>query len=193
MKSRFTHCSLAIFFLLSGYIATDTVLANEPITIAQSIWKRFSSSEGNFSILMPGTPQEDKQTVNTKTGTIEVHTFTVTRQQEEVKYTVSYTEYPEQYIELLHRNNLVEKALENGKNTAMQKANATLVSETEISLGSSLGREIHYKKPGDKIVKHRIYLVNKRLYQIIVETTKKREKYLTKSMADFFSSFNLTD
>ena len=191
MKSRLTHYSLAIFFLLSGYTINRTVLANPPITIAQSIWKQFSSPKGKFSILMPGTPKEEKQTVNTKAGTIQVHTFTVARQQEEVQYTVSYIEYPAQYIELLQRNNLVGTALENGKNIAMKNSQGTLVSEKAISLGGYLGKEIHYTKPGDKIVKHRIYLVNRRLYQIIVETTKTREKHLTKSIAGFLSSFKL--
>jgi len=191
MKSKLTTYSLSILFLLTGYTITDTVLANQPLKIAQSIWKRFSDPTGNFSILMPGTPQEKKQTFNNKNGTIQVHTFTVERQQEEVKYTVSYTEYPEEYINLLTQNNLVEKALETGKNAAIQKSKGTLVSETKMNLGNYIGKEISYTKPGDKIVKLRIYLVDKRLYQILVETTKKREKFLSKSIGGFLSSFNL--
>ncbi len=191
MKSKFTYSSLSILILLSGYTLNSFVLANQPIIMAESIWKQFSSTAYKFSILMPGIPQEDKQTVKTKIGAIEVHTFTVEREQEEVKYAVSCAEYSQEYIQLLSRNNLIEAALEKGKNAAIQKSKGNLLSEKKITLGSYSGREINYTKPGDKIVKHRIYLVNRNLYQIIVETTPKREKYLTKSIAGFFNSFNL--
>lgn len=191
MKHQITVYSLSIFFLLTGYTINSKVLANQPLTIAQSIWKRFSSTTGNFSILMPGTPQENKRTLNNKNGTIQVHTFMVERPQEDVKYTVSYTEYPEEYIKLLHENNLVEKALEDGKNAVLRKTKGTLVSETKINLNNYAGREIYYQKPGDKIVKLRIYLVNKRLYQILAETTTKKEKFLTKSIGGFLNSFTL--
>lgn len=191
MKSRFVYSFLAAFILFSGQTIAQSVSANKPITVAQSIWKQFSSQEGGFSVLMPGKPTEVKQTVKAKSGAIEIHMFTVERQQDAVKYVVGYADYPDSYIQILNRNNLVEKALDNGRNTALKNARGTLLSEQKISLGSNSGREINYNKPGNKFVKHRIYLVNKRLYQVSVETTKEKQKYLTKSMTGFFNSFVL--
>ncbi|AFZ57742.1 hypothetical protein H6G54_16900 [Anabaena cylindrica FACHB-243] len=191
MKSRFLPYSLAAFVLFSGYTITQTVLANEPLIIAQSIWKIFSSPEGNFSILMPGKPTETKQKINTKNGIVEVNVFTVERPQDDVKYTVAYIDYPDDYIELLKRNNLVEEAINTGKKTALQNSKSTLISEEKISLGRYSGREVNYTKPGDLIVKQRIFLVDKRLYQVSVETSKNKQKYLVKSISGFCDSFNL--
>ncbi|MDP5017631.1 hypothetical protein FJR11_15950 [Anabaena sp. UHCC 0187] len=192
MKTRFLNYSLAVLVLCGGYITTQPVSANQPVKVAQSIWKLFSAPDGSFRILMPGKPEEAKQTVNAKSGNIELNMFTVERQQEEVKYAVGYVDYSSEYIELLNRNNLVEKALDNGRDSVVKKAKGTLISEQKITLGSYSGREINYSKPGEKIVKQRIYLVDKRLYQISVETTKKRQKFLTKSIEGFLSSFNVS-
>ncbi|MFM2061554.1 MAG: hypothetical protein RLZZ507_1224 [Cyanobacteriota bacterium] len=191
MKFQIIPYSLAIFFLGSGYTITQTVSANQPLIIAQSIWKIFSDPEGGFSILMPGTPTVAKQKVNTKDGTVEVHIFTVERQQEEVKYTVAYIDYPEEYIDILKRNNMVEQAIDAGKKTALQNAKGTLISEEKISLGDYLGKEVNYTKPGDKIIKQRIFLVGRRLYQVSAETTIQKQKYLTKSISGFCDSFKL--
>ncbi|MGM3306229.1 hypothetical protein ACSQ6I_09640 [Anabaena sp. WFMT] len=191
MKSRFLRCSLVGFVLFSGYTITQTVSANQPLIIAQSIWKIFSSPEGKFSILMPGTPTKTKQKINTKNGIVEVNILTVERPQEEVKYTVAYIDYPNDYIELLKRNNLVEEAIDTGRKTALQNSKSTLVSEEKISLGRYPGREVNYTKPGDIIVKQRIFLVDQRLYQVSVETNKNRQKYLVKSISGFCNSFNL--
>ncbi|MEA5578409.1 hypothetical protein [Anabaena sp. UHCC 0451] len=191
MNFKILPYSVAVLILCSGYTITQSVSANQPLVIAQSIWKIFSSPAGGFRILMPGTPTEAKQKVNTKNGTVEVNLFTVERQQEDVKYTVAYIDYPEEYIELLKSNNMVEAAIEAGKKTALQNAKGTLISEEKISLGGYSGKEINYTKPGDKIIKQRIFLVNKRLYQISAETSKQKQKYLTKSISGFCDSFTL--
>jgi hypothetical protein len=191
MKVRFLNYSLAMAVLCGGYTIPETVSANQPIIISQSIWKLFSAPDGSFRILMPGIPKQTKQIVNTKSGKIQLNTFTVERQQEDVKYTVGYVDYSSEYIQLLNQNNLVEKALDHGRDSLVIKAKGTLVSEQRITLGGHPGREISYSKPGEKIVNQRIYLVDKRLYQVSVEVSKKRQKYLTKSMAGFLSSFNV--
>lgn len=197
MKFSLTNYLLTTFVLFTGCTINHRVLANQPSNITPSVWKTFSSSPGKFTILMPGIPQENKRTLKNKNGTVQVYTFMVLRPQEEVKYAVTYTEYPQEYINLLNQNNLVDTALNNGKNSALKKAQGTLVNETKITLKTSLknyiGREIHYTKPGNKIVKLRIYLVNKRLYQIVAETTTKREKFLNKSISGFLNSFTILD
>jgi len=192
MKTRFLNYSFAVLVLCGGYTIPQAVSANQPAKVAQSVWKLFSAPDGSFRILMPGKPEAAKQTVNGKSGNIELNMFTVERPQEEVKYAVGYVDYSSEYIELLSRNNLVEKALDNGRDSVVKKAKGTLISEQKITLGSYSGREISYSKPGEKIVKQRIYLVNKRLYQVSVETTKKRQKFLTKSIGGFLDSFNVS-
>ena len=192
VKNRLLNCSLAVLVFCGSYYVTQTVSANQPVKIAQSVWKLFSAPDGSFRILMPGTPQTAKQSVSTKSGNIELNMFTVERQQEEVKYVVGYVDYSSEYIELLNRNNLVDKALDNGQDSVIKKAKGTLVTEKKITLGQYPGREINYNKPGGKVVKQRIFLVDKRLYQISAETTKKRQKFLTKSIGGFLDSFNVS-
>ncbi|MTJ55465.1 hypothetical protein FJR38_23690 [Anabaena sp. UHCC 0253] len=191
MKPKFLNYSLALLVICGGYTINTSVSANQPVQIAQSIWKLFYAPDSSFRILMPGNPKVEKQTVKTKSGNIELNMFTVERKQEDVKYVVGYVDYSSEYIELLNRNNLVEKALENGRDSVVKKAKGILISEQKITLGNYSGKEISYSKPGDKIVKQRIYLVDKRLYQVSVETTKRRQKYLTKSIEGFLNSFNV--
>lgn len=191
MNFKIIPYSLAALILCSGYTITPPALANQPQTTVKSIWQVFSSQEGGFSILFPGTPTVTKQKVKSKNGEVEVNLFTVERPQEEVKYTVAYIDYPEEYIELLKRNNQVEAAIDTGKTTALENAKATLISEEKMSLEGHFGKEVNYTKPGDKIIKQRIFLVDRRLYQVSAETTTKMQKFLTKSISGFCDSFKL--
>ncbi|MBS3026464.1 MAG: hypothetical protein HCA25_05030 [Dolichospermum sp. DET50] len=191
MKTRFLNSSLAVLILCSGYTINQTVSANQPVKIAKSVWKLFYAPDRSFQVLMPGIPKEVKQIVKAKSGTIKLNMFTVERQKEEVKYVVGYVDYSSEYIELLNRRNLVEKALDSGQNNVLKKAKGTLIKKQKITLGSYSGREVSYGTPGGKIVNQRIYLIDKRLYQVSVETTKKRQKFLTKSIEGFLNSFNV--
>jgi len=196
MKTRFLNYSLAVLILCGGYAiiqpVTQSVSANQPIKTTKSVWKLFFAPDGSFRVLMPGTPKKIKQKVKAKSGTIKLNMFTVERQKEEVKYVVGYVDYSSEYIELLNRRNLVEKALDSGQNSVLKKAKGTLIKKQKITLGSYSGREFSYSKPGEKIVSQRIYLIDNRLYQVSVETTKKRQKFLTKSMEGFLNSFNVS-
>ncbi|MBD2143883.1 hypothetical protein [Sphaerospermopsis sp. FACHB-1194] len=191
MNFKIIPYTLAASIFLSGSLISQPTLANQPQTTVKSIWQVFSSQEGGFSILFPGSPTVTKQKIKNKTGEIEVNLFTVERPQEDVKYTVAYIDYPEEYIELLKRNNQVEAAIDTGKKTALENAKGTLISEEQMSLEGHFGKEVNYTKPGDKIVKQRIFLVDRRLYQVSAETTTKMQKFLTKSISGFCDSLKL--
>lgn len=191
MNFKIIPYTLAASIFLSGSLISQPTLANQPQTTVKSIWQVFSSQEGGFSILFPGSPTVTKQKIKNKTGEVEVNLFTVERPQEDVKYTVAYIDYPEEYIELLKRNNQVEAAIDTGKKTALENAKGTLISEEQMSLEGHFGKEVNYTKPGDKIVKQRIFLVDRRLYQVSAETTTQRQKFLTKSISGFCDSLKL--
>ncbi|BAZ79772.1 hypothetical protein NIES73_10180 [Sphaerospermopsis kisseleviana NIES-73] len=191
MNFKIIPYTLAASIFLSGSLISQPTLANQPQTTVKSIWQVFSSQEGGFSILFPGSPTVTKQKIKNKTGEVEVNLFIVERPQEDVKYTVAYIDYPEEYIELLKRNNQVEAAIDTGKKTALENAKGTLISEEQMSLEGHFGKEVNYTKPGDKIVKQRIFLVDRRLYQVSAETTTKMQKFLTKSISGFCDSFKL--
>ncbi|MFM7558847.1 hypothetical protein [Cylindrospermopsis raciborskii] len=181
--------------LVSLFIYNDYTTGQAPTTSqsaqVKSVWQRFSSQEGKFSVLFPGTPRLSQQKMTSDNGELQVNLFTVNRPQEEAKYTVAYIDYPAQYIQLLRSRNLVEQAIEQGKSTALQRVRGTIVSEEKKTLGDNVGMEVDYTTPDGKVVKQRIFLVDNRFYQITAETTQKRQRFLTRSMQGFCDSFKL--
>lgn len=79
-------------FLLSGYPVPEVFQANSSFVLAESIWKPFSSSEGRFRVLMPGTPVQEKGSVNTKHGSITINSLYVVR--DEAEYEVVFFDFP---------------------------------------------------------------------------------------------------
>jgi hypothetical protein len=183
---------LALALLLSGYPMLNPVQATPAVRAAESIWKPFSSTPGRFTVLMPGKPRNLTVSVNTQdAGVVNVNMFLVERNQEAVTYGVAYTDFPDSYIQQLNQKKLTEHAFDTGRDYALRANRGSLQSERRISLGSYPGREIRYTKPGGKMVKVRMYLVNQRLYQAMVETTQQKERYLSKSIEGFLNSFSL--
>ena len=183
---------LALALLLSGYPMLNPVQATPAVRAPESIWKPFSSTPGRFTVLMPGKPRNLTVSVNTQdAGVVNVNMFLVERNQEAVTYGVAYTDFPDSYIQQLNQKKLTEHAFDTGRDYALRANRGSLQSERRISLGSYPGREIRYTKPGGKMVKVRMYLVNQRLYQAMVETTQQKERYLSKSIEGFLNSFSL--
>jgi hypothetical protein len=181
--------------LVSVFIYDDYTTGQTPTTSqsaqVKSVWQRFSSQEGKFTVLFPGTPRFSQQKMTSDNGELQVNLFTVNRPQEEAKYTVAYIDYPAQYIQLLRSRNLVEQAIEQGKSTALQRVRGTVVSEEKKTLGDNVGMEVNYTTADGKFAKQRVFLVGNRFYQITAETTQKRQRFLTRSMQGFCDSFKL--
>lgn len=181
---------LVSLFIYNDYTTGQTPTTSQSAQV-KSVWQRFSSPEGKFSVLFPGTPRLSQQKMTSDNGELQVNLFTVNRPQEEAKYTVAYIDYPAQYIQLLRSRNLVEQAIEQGKSTALQRVRGTIVSEEKKTLGDNVGIEVNYTTPDGKVVKQRVFLVDNRFYQITAETTQKRQRFLTRSMQGFCDSFKL--
>ncbi|WP_256860815.1 hypothetical protein [Cylindrospermopsis raciborskii] len=177
-------------FIYNDYTTGQTPTTSQSAQV-KSVWQRFSSQEGKFSVLFPGTPRPGQQKMTSDNGELQVNLFTVNRPQEEAKYTVAYIDYPAQYIQLLRSRNLVEQAIEQGKSTALQRVRGTVVSEEKKTLGDNVGIEVNYTTADGKVVKQRVFLVDNRFYQITAETTQKRQRFLTRSMQGFCDSFKL--
>ncbi|EFA69628.1 hypothetical protein CRC_01736 [Cylindrospermopsis raciborskii CS-505] len=181
---------LVSLFIHNQYTSGQTPTISQ-LAQVKSIWQRFSSQEGKFSVLFPGTPRLSQQKMTSDNGELQVNLFTVNRPQEEAKYTVAYIDYPAQYIQLLRSRNLVEQAIEQGKSTALERVRGTIVSEEKKTLGDNVGIEVNYTTPAGKVVKQRVFLIDNRFYQITAETTQKRQRFLTRSMQGFCDSFKL--
>jgi hypothetical protein len=152
----------------------------------QVTWKEFSSHEGAFSTLMPGTPTEKTQKVNTQAGTIDIHGFTL--EQKSFTYMVSYNEYPDAIVQAASADKILDAARDGGVSNVQGK----LLSELIISLDKYPGREIRIEAAdGKHTVKTRIYLVKNRLYQVLVVTPK--EGSFSNDVTKFLDSFKLLE
>lgn len=155
----------------------------QPSPATQSIWKLFSSSVGKFSILMPGTPIERRQP---QSGEVQSMSYSVEREGE-AAYLVTYSDFPSELILRTDPNQLFD----GGRDEALKRAKGTLISERSVNLNGFPGRDLKIEAPQGLIIHNRIYLVNQRMYQIIVVSPGTKARFLTKSIEGYLSSFKL--
>ncbi len=169
----------------TGY-TPQAILRISPSAIAQSVWRSFQDPAGKFTVLMPGQPQQRRQQQQTRLGTLEIYTFAV-EQPGLSAHLVTYTDFPPRFIQSADPNDL----LDNGRDEVIRRVQGQLLSEERITLGGSPGRELKLRAPGELIIHSRIYLVNQRLYQLIVVTPESKAPNLSGSIRGFFQSFRL--
>ncbi|MEW6494141.1 MAG: hypothetical protein AB1589_16755 [Cyanobacteriota bacterium] len=187
MKSKLVVPLFITTFLLTEYSTFNVVQANPPVLIAQSIWKSFSSEEGGFTVLMPGSPTEDQRDINTKVGAVPINLFYVARPNEAL-YGVAYADLPKD----VSLNSLdINQLLNSFASGFAQGSGGRIVSQKTIRIGDFPGREIRLQYQQGEIGRGRIFLANKRLYQVVVITSK--ESSLTKSIEGFFKSFRIVN
>ena len=169
-----------------GNTTVATNSANVP-----SGWKEYTSAEGGFSVIMPGNPTRQTQSVNTTAGAVDVIYFQGSQNSNQVNFTVSFADYPEDAV-----GSADEDAILDGVLTGQQQSlNATNVTNTgKISLGSVPGRQATFNiKQGSTsgVAISRAYLDGNRLYQILaIYATGK--KPADSDLDTFFNSFKIT-
>jgi hypothetical protein len=123
--------------------------------------KEFSSAEGGFKVKMPGSPKKQSQPA---AGTT-LHTYSV-----EGRSGAMIASYGDMPIPAKEPEAKIQDRLDGARQGMLKNVNATLVKETKIQLpGGHPGREITADLPAGKgIMRARIFLVDTRLYQILV-------------------------
>jgi hypothetical protein len=174
-------------FLVGGSPTINAVQAEQPILLAQSVWKPFSSRGGGFTVLMPGTPNQSQQTLQTKGGPIKIQLFEAFRPNQ-AGYVVGYSDLPANAIKTPRDvNDFFAGAIYGFTKSSKGK----LLSQRNINLGSYPGREFKLQLSQGVILKSRFYLVDRRrFYQVFVVTDKEQD--LVKSIDGFLTSFKLT-
>jgi hypothetical protein len=131
----------------------------------QPEWMPFTSSAGKFRVLFPGEPTEQKESVKTPAGVVEVTTFFVEQQLEQVNYVVTYARFPAAAV----KAGSEAKRLDNARDGAVARMKGKLKSEKRIALQKQYpGRELLIETPDKRRVRGRIYAVGDRLYQVLV-------------------------
>lgn len=186
MKTRLLLLPVFVGCLVSGYPAAQAIGAEQPAAVSQQQWKSFSSSEGGFTILMPVTPTQKRQTTDNAHVSLNANLFTASLEEGKISYSVSYTNFPDEVAQL-PPNFLLDSLAARFTNDRTIK----LINQQDISLGRYPGKEFKFEAPGEKLVKYRAYLVNQRLYQIISEIPQDRETMLSDDVEKFMNSFQL--
>lgn len=128
-------------------------------------WKEYSSAEGRFSILFPGTPKEEIQSIDVQGGQFKIHVHNLKAFAE---YGVIYADYSIPVGD----PNVANQVLDNGARGAAAEVNAELLSVSAISIDGHPGRLLRERLPNGNLLQAKMYLVGQRLYQIAVTMPK---------------------
>ncbi|MBI5564917.1 MAG: hypothetical protein HY870_08485 [Chloroflexi bacterium] len=168
-------------FLMSATLFTQairTIVVNQP--------KEFTSTAGGFSIMTPFTLKESTQSADTAIGQIDFHMFLA--ESGNVAYMVGYSDYP---AEIVQQSN-PEQMLDGGRDCAAANLKGQVISEDKLTLDTHPGREFTINATANNLavtVQARMYLVENRLYQIMLVTPKSE---FNRTEADsFLKSFKL--
>lgn len=126
-------------------------------------WQTVAPKDAGFKVAMPMAPMERKQQVKTATGALNVVLYIAEGRQGSV-FVVSHTDYPEGEL----KKGPVEKRLDHARDGAVVSVGGKLRSEQPIKLKGFPGRELIVEKNGEATARMRLFLVNRRLYQVMV-------------------------
>ncbi len=208
------YYSVSLILILTGIVAPNFILSNRvgavPPTLSaktSSKWRTFSPPGGDFSILMPATPEADVETrdgINLNTGkTLKqtVYSFTVdsSQGQDATVYMVSY--FDSSVNSLITSS--AEEELEAGLNIAssmIEVKNPGLIQRKQkLRLNGNPGAEIRLRSKDDEQGKSiaiwkRVFCTRRpnnqiRTYQVVVISIK--EQALQRTLEGFVNSFKL--
>ncbi len=122
----------------------------------------FKCSEGNFSVLMPGTPKHDSRDIKTQVGVVKLNLYSSGSGNE--VFMASYSDYPEQYAKTANPDIVLQGA----KEGAAKNVNGNILSEEKISSGEVPGLKFDIEVPQKAIMRCKIFLDFNRLYQFMI-------------------------
>jgi hypothetical protein len=143
-----------------------------------SDWKVYSYPAEGFRAAFPSEPTEQKQSVQTKAGSFELHTYLVTN--EAVALYIGTCDYGETVAGADS-----DAILEGARNGAISKVNGHLSSSSKVTLGGYPGIAFE-AEASDSHFFGRIYLAGTVLYQAFVASSPGKSY---PDMGKFFDSF----
>jgi len=126
-------------------------------------FKLFSSKAGRFSVLMPATPSEQKQEIATDAGPVQSVMF-IAAGANNSAFIAAYADYPNAARDA----ETSAKVVSGARDGILRNTKGKLINDKEISLDKSAGRAFLIEQDGGQFFNVRVYLVGKRLYQLIV-------------------------
>ena len=147
----------------------------------------YRSVDGKFRVKMPRDPDLDRKELATGPGGVQsVPVTTVRSSSGKLVYAVSYADYPDTF------RAVPAKTLLDGVRNGLKGTDGKVVKDEETTLGTGekkvSGREFRVEA-GNNAVRARAFLVETRLYQVMV--TGPKSSVDSKSTDEFFRSFEL--
>lgn len=156
-------------------------------------WLEFTSA-GDFTVLMPGKPEEKSAPMETAAGTMKIYVAPLIT--EVATYVVAYTELPVAVSD----PEAVQRMLDGAVSRVVGMDKNKLVSESNISLGGVPGRRFEVDVPHiDCAVNGKAYFVDKRLYVLVITTRNYRSSpkgvvtFYESTISKFLDSFRFTE
>ncbi len=156
--------------------------------VQTSKWKKFSSSEGRFSIWFPGAPVETNQFITNSIMAVEEHLFYVNADIQNA-YVVAY--YDNHKFEEFKKTGRAQEFLDKSESIVVAEANGHILSEQKTPFGGYPAREFEYKAGGkaNYSVKVKYVMIGQRVYSLMA-VFMTGNPYLG-DRATFFNSFKL--
>lgn len=191
MRFSIVSPALILALLLGNYPTLQPAIAFETLEIAQSVWRRFNSPQGDYTLLMPGEPIATTASTTINNLPVDIEGFVVQRYDDTVQYLVTRIDVPATLnTEGIDPNQFLAAM----QNQILQQTNGQVLQERIVTLGNFPGRELKLQTTtGDRtyIITNRLYWVDRKLYQISVTVPQNLEPSLAGSSVGFLDSFKL--
>jgi hypothetical protein len=149
--------------------------------IDSSGWVKFTSEEGHFSVMMPETPTDKTETVQSEHGPYTTHLFIV-RDTTSV-YLIGWVDYHPEW------NFNRQQEMEANRDNFVKGINAKLLNTRSTIIDGYSALEFT-AETGDRIFKSRVYMVGRRPYQIVIGSPKGQDDSVITNK--FFNSFKIS-
>jgi hypothetical protein len=144
-------------------------------------WKKLTSTEGRFSVLMPGKPKAESQSPVINGGKMEAHSFSVFSRTG-AEFTISYVDAP-----VLATAVAGERMLDAQRETLTQGDESRLLSAEKLTVSGYSGRQYKAIVEDGSQVDEKVYLVNRRLYILFVVHDRGKDEDDVKKFFDSFT------
>lgn len=158
----------------------------QPSTSESAPWEKFSSPEGRFTLLMPTKPTASSRDVENEAGKLTLYAYVAGNSV--AFFGGSFADLSRGARDVAH----AEEVLDGVRDGVLVGTEGKLIAEKKISVKGHPGREFTASvrvNEIDTIYAWRIYLVDRRLYQLAVGTLVKDSNH--PDVAKFLTSFEL--
>lgn len=183
---RFT--AFTFFLLLGASFLTAQDIAPSAWQRETAGWKPFLSEGGRFQVLTPAPMQERVDSAETPLGLLKYHAF-ICRDGADLRYVVSYVEYPEDAV---HEDSteLLQELFQATLEEALSVTGGELAFQENAEVAGYPGRIWRINVPETRsVIRTRVFVAGSRFYT--VQTVSSRNKALNPSADRFLSSFRL--